>query len=631
MNTTFWMRVKRLCSTKAGYLLGVFLIFMLFFCLQHVIFISYYHSYWHGASAAELFSVFIYGRKLDYVIAAYLLAIPFVGVLMLYFVPARYVQTFLKYYYCLISAVLALIFTVDLGLYGYWNFRLDTTPLFYLRQPKEALGSATLPMILGAIVAFALFTYALAKALVVWNKRFIPEGRVHGHGWRALKYSPAYLLLGGVIFVMMRGGVSVATANVGMVYHCNNQFINHASINPVFSLMYSLNQQSDIAKNYQYFKDEERAAIYRELVDQARADTDPHLTEHVLSTDRPNIILVIMESFSGNAVGCLHGPDSITPHLDKLAGESLLFSQSVANSFRTDRGVVSILSGYPAQPTTSIMKYPDKCATLPSIAGTLSHYGYDTHMLYGGDINFTNTRGYLAATGYKHITDYASFGAKYKLSKWGVPDEVTFDYLAKEYKQLCQAKAPVFYTFLTLSSHEPFEVPIQRSAHPFLNSVAYTDSCVGQFIQTLKQDTACWDNTLVIFVADHGFPYPENEATPDNPSKYRILHLWAGGALNRKERNEVLCNQTDIAATLLAQMNISHADFGFSRNVLSSQVKPFAFFSSPNLFGFTDSTGVTTWDCDSRTMMYNKGEGADLRIRKGKAYLQTLMEDMQKR
>ena len=190
------------------------------------------------------------------------------------------------------------------------------------------------------------------------------------------------------------------------------------------------------------------------------------------------------------------------------------------------------------------------------------------------------------------------------------------------------AKKPWFTAFLTLSSHEPFEVPFKKFDDAHYNAFAYTDHCIGEFIKRFKK-TPQWKNTLIVLLPDHGTPYPK-EGERFSPRYFRIPMIWAGGAVSRKMTVEKIMNQTDLAATLLAQLGLKHGDFKFSRNVLSeSYNSPFAFYSFVNGFCFLDNTGVSVYDNASNKVFFNVApEGDSLRVEKGKAILQTLYDEV---
>ena len=215
-----------------------------------------------------------------------------------------------------------------------------------------------------------------------------------------------------------------------------------------------------------------------------------------------------------------------------------------------------------------------------------------------------------------------------RLSKWGANDDITFRHLYEDIKNR-DNQAPWLSTFLTLSSHEPFEVPYHRLDEMGLypNSVAFTDSCIGNFIDKLKE-LPVWKNTLVIFVSDHGYPYPKDVVNYE-PRRYHIPMLWIGGAVKEPVVIDKLANQTDLAATLLNQLGIDHDTFTFSRNILSPDYPEYAFYTYSNGFGFIDSTGISVYDNEgNKPLIEAPRKGSDLRLRKGKALLQTLYDDL---
>jgi phosphoglycerol transferase MdoB-like AlkP superfamily enzyme len=273
------------------------------------------------------------------------------------------------------------------------------------------------------------------------------------------------------------------------------------------------------------------------------------------------------------------------------------------------------------------MKYPSKSQSLPSISKSLIREGYQADMLYGGDINFTNMQSYFYSAGYSRITADRNFPVSTRLSKWGANDNVTFDYL---YKDLLERETdiPRFTTFLTLSSHEPFEVPYHRLENPYLNSVAFTDSCIGSFIDKIKE-TPVWDDLLIIFVSDHGYRYPETVKEYEL-SRYHIPMLWIGGAVKSPAVVETIGCQMDIAVTLLSQLGIPCSDFPFSKDLLNPQYDHFAYYTFKNGFGYIDTTGNSIFDNESgKPLPEEEPEaGSQQRIDKGKVFLQTLYDDL---
>ncbi len=610
----------------------IFLFIFCFFCtclllmaVQKPLFMLYHFDQAKDIPLMDYLRVIGNGAKLDVSVAGYLTVIP----LLLSWVALWYDHPVLKrimnLYLFLIALLLSALFCIDAELYTYWQFKLDATVFFYLQSPANAMASVTIGMFVKQIVLIAIGTaaiYFLLKYLVLPlfpadEKSKLPYP-VYG--------SIALILVGGVLFIAIRGGVTTSTANIGRVYFSQNQFLNHSAINPGFSLLASLSKSENFQEQFDFYPEEKRQELFSPLFPEK--NTTPKDSVRLLNTSRPNILLILLESFSANAIESLGGTPDITPNLNRLSQEGVLFTQCYASSFRTDRGLVAALSGYPGQPTTSIMKIPAKSRTLPSIARSLDSAGYRSDVLYGGDINFTNMKGYFLSTGYSAVTSDTDFPINQRLSKWGAQDDVTFRYLYGELSARQQDDAPWMTTFLTLSTHEPFEVPYKRFEPPYLNTLAYADSCIGSFIDSLKC-TSIWDDLLVVFVSDHGFRYPET-LLDYSPERFHIPMLWIGGAVESPRRIDTIFSQTDLPAMLLGQMELPHDLYRFSRDILNGEYRhPFAFYTFNNGFSIIDDSGCSVYDNTGGRVIYQRPEaGSERRIEYGKAILQTLYDDL---
>lgn len=581
-----------------------------------------YYTLYNKVSWTEWFSVIGHGLPLDLSLAGYLTLIPGLLLIASAWTGSRILQWIRRIYFAFISILLSCIFISDLGLYGYWGFRLDTTPLFYFfSSPKDALASVSVWVVLGGILTMAIYA---ALLYYLFSQILLNEKRPLKIPYRRLSVSITLLLATGLLIIPIRGGFSVSTMNLGKVFFSANQRLNHAAINPAFSLMDSYARQVDFDKQYRFLPPEEADRLFAELTDQPVTDSIPRL----FRTERPNIILVILESFSSHLMKTLGGNADVAVNMDEIADEGILFTHFYANSFRTDRGLVSIISGYPAQPTTSIMKYTRKTQSLPSIPASLKKAGYDLQYYYGGDADFTNMRSYLVSTGIEKIVSQDDFPVSERLSKWGVYDEVLFNRLTGDLKGQPQQE-PFLKIVQTSSSHEPFEVPYSKLDNAKLNAFAYTDSCAGDFVRQLKE-TPLWENTVVIFVPDHLGVYPEDM---DNlsPERYMIPLIMTGGAIKEPQKIETYGSQIDIAATLLAQLGLPHDDFTFSKNLLNPASPHFAFFTFPNIFGMVTPDNEVVFNNESNAVVLDEGTNQGENLNKGKAYLQKLYDDLAKR
>lgn len=602
---------------RIAYISLYFFTVLLIFILQKPLFMLYNGSIEKGFGFADYMQVMIHGASLDAATAGYLTAFPFLLVLISIWFRKFPLKKILYGYYILAAALISIIFVVDMALYTFWGFKLDASVFLYIDSPKEALASVSVGFILLRVLAILLLI-----ALNSWVLLKITPS-VLTATWKRIAGTAGMLLLGGVLFIIIRGGVTESTSNIGQVYFSNEPFLNHSAVNPDFSLLSSMGKSQDFASEFNFFDEEKRAALFDGLY----PTTDGDSIIQVLNTKRPNILIILMEGFGGAFVEPLGGLPDVTPHFNRLSKEGIFFTNCYANSFRTDRGTVCTFSGYLGLPTASVMKIPAKSRTLPAIAEGLSKAGYKTDFLYGGDINFTNMKSYLLSTGYQRLTANTDFSlAEQTSNAWGVNDDITFEYL---YNQLRNRKeeGPWHTAFLTLSSHEPFEVPYHRLEDKIPNAFAYTDECLGKFVDRLKQ-TPAWKDLLVICLPDHGFYYPR-EGSNAMPRFYHIPLLWLGGAVKQPMQVDKIMNQTDLAATLLGQLGLEHTAFTFSRNVLGSDYKyPFAFYSFNNGFSFRDSTGVTVFDNNSGSILFDEPEADESRLDKGKAILQTVYDDL---
>lgn len=606
-----------------------------------------------GLTAAEALGVFVHGLPLDLATAGYLAAPLWLAQLVGLWLPLREPVRRRLYvaYVGLLAPLLALILLGDICLYPFWGIKLDATVWNYLSQPQGAVSSVGAGYLAGVTAAFVALGLGLFFAFRALPGR--PAARRSGAGdaprARAAAVRPlrprllltlAMLLAGGLLFLGIRGGIGRSTANVGMAYHSERLFLNHAAVNPAFSLIASSFKSRDFASLHDYFPEAERARLFAGL----GYDTFAPSADTLLTTPRPNVLLVIMEGCGApfvHAVDSLASP-AVTPRLNALAREGIVFTNMYANSFRTDRGTVSTLSGYPAFPDVSVMKLPGKVGKLPGIAASLRAEGYETQFLYGGDINFTGTNGYLLATGYDRTYGDTSFPARLRRTHgWGVTDKYLFERLLgmigeAEHRRIAAESrtaapsAPRWHIgALTLASHEPWGVPYARiKGDTVANSMAYLDHCIGTFVDSLRH-TPAWKNLLLVLIPDHGIPYA-SAREPHDIRRSHIPMIWAGGAVRAPRRITAICNQSDLAATLLGQMGIDRRAFRFSRDVTAPGYRPSAFHAWSEGIYWLDPTGVSVINLLTRPPRPLLESPAPSRARRdaANAFLQTAYDDL---
>ncbi len=614
-------------KTRLLFLLRLYALTLAIFVLQKPVFMLADAPQGAHYGLADYLQVMANGLLLDVPVAGYLIALPLLFTLVSAWLPWRIsLRRLSTAYYVIISTVVALAFVADTSLYPFWKFKLDATVFYYIDTPKDAFASVSVGYMALRILLIVLY----AAALVWLLRRATPRELRPIGGWRG-KTGLSLLLVALIapLAISIRGGLGESTANVGKVYFSEDEYINHSAINPVFSMIASLDKAENYADEFNYFSEDERKRLFDGLYPDTETDTAT-----LLNTTRPNIIVIIMESYGGQFIKAVSGRDDIAPNYNRLATEGILFTHCYSNSFRTDRGTVSTLSGYPSFPTLSVMKLPAKSRTLPCLASTLNTAGYTSSFLYGGDINFTNMKSYLRTGGYANIVSDVDFPAQQrKDNPWGANDDVTFDRLLSIAKS--QKSEPWHIGYLTLSSHEPFVVPYHRLKEQIPNAFAFTDECLGRFVESIRR-TPLWRNLLIVCIPDHGFAYPEHIT---HEQHHHNTMLWIGGAVAQHRVVNTLMNQSDMAATLLGQLRLSHKDYTFSRDIFSPGYKyPFAFFTFKEGFGLADSTGCTVYDLigdrtaeDHPTDNSSNPELTRLRTNRAKAIIQSFYDDIGRR
>nr|WP_246558849.1 LTA synthase family protein [Hymenobacter piscis] len=593
------------------------------------LFLLYYLPRTLALPAGTVPRIFGYGLRLDASATAYLCLLPFLLLTVGSLAGPRFpLERLLRLVTGAAGTAVATLTVADLALYGPWGFRLDATPLQYLSTPGEALASAgpgQLGLLLGLWLGLLGLGWDFYKG-IVGRLAALPPG--FGRGRAAL----AGLLYLALLVVPLRGGLQQIPVNQSDVYFSGVPFANHAAVNVPWNVLNALRLQTSPINPYQFLPDTAAARLTASLYAPAGPDTVQLLRPGL---GRPNVLFIILESFTGKLVGHLGGERGVTPTLDSLSRMGVSFRNVYAAGDRSQKGLVALLSGYPNQPTASIIKYPRKTERLPHLARVLRGQGYSTAYYHGGELAFANMKSYLLTAGYQHLTERADFRSRDQNAKWGAHDHVLLNRMLQE---LPQQRPPFFVTAFTLSSHEPFDVPMRTrfagsdEASRFRNSVFYTDHVLGQFLQTARQQP-WWANTLVVLVADHGHPQPGDSPNHD-PAKFRIPLLLTGGALAPAARGrQVLTygSQTDVAATLLHQLHLPATNFPWSRDLLAPAPPAWpggaAFYCFTDGFGVATPAGTVTYDNVARRVIEQDSAVSRRQLRFGQAYEQVSFGD----
>lgn len=608
-------------ASKFKFLLLYLLSWVIFFDLLRLVFLLYHLQKTRELGFSTILGTFWHGLRMDLSMSAYILAPVCLFVLLSLVVPFFRRKIIYRIYTYIILFLVLLVTVSDLEIYNAWGFRIDATPLQFLSTPREALASVShLPLL------FILLIFLVCTILLVFVFRYVLN-KIFFKPQASRRIIAAVLLLAfmGSLIIPIRGGFQLAPLNQSGVYFSVNNYANHSAINACWNLLHSLFSKGVSGKNpYQYMPAERQKEIMDSLY------RGGEMTEQLVNfrTDTStNIIIVIWESFTEKAVPLLAGNKEVLPQFKRLRGEGIYFSNVYATGDRTNKGVPAILSGYPSMPNTTIIHSPGKSARLKVLSQLFKERGYTTPFFYGGEPEFANIKSYLLHGGFDPIISKADFSSGDMNSKWGAHDGVV---MKRVMEDLNKSAGPFFATWLTLSSHEPFETPVPPVfsgtdlTSQFLNSLHYTDQVIADFVEQCSRQP-WWKNTLLIITGDHGHRLPPTSSPADD---FRIPMLWLGGALRQQgvSVNKIM-SQVDLAATLAKQAGFTENYFPFSKNVFDPAFKEWAFFSFNNGFGFVDSSGRLVFDNVGKRPIQQEGNTGPRQVEAGKALQQYIYED----
>jgi len=590
-------------------------VWLLFFIAAKLLFLTYQHSESFSLKAAEWLSVILHGFRLDLSMASYVMLLPALLFASGIILRPPVIRKILNIYTFMILAVVLILTLADLEIYKYWGTRLDTTPLQYLKTPKEALASSSFLTIIFFCAAFALSFFLLMKLFLRLTR---PLKDIPPLGFKGMFI---FLLLGAFLVIPVRGGIGVSVINAGSAYFHQNPFANHAAMNVVWNFGHSVFEGKETNNRFAFYEGDG----YRKVVEDLYESGDT--TVKVLNTSKPDVLLIILESFSSKLIEVLGGEAGITPAFNKLAEEGVLFSSIYSTDSRTDKGLAAILSGYPVITSMPILSYPEKNANLPFLSSDLANNGYNVSFSYGGEIDFANMRSYLVNGKFGSIKSEDDYKTTQKKGKWGIHDDVMFDNF---YSEVTAGESPFFKVLLTISNHEPFEIPAASKfgssdlKEKYFSAAYYTDSCLGNFISRLKQ-TPAWNDLLIILISDHGARLPDYSEIYE-ARKYFIPMLWIGGAVKKDTVVSKYGSQSDLAVTLLRQMDISTENYVLGKDLLSPLSASFTFYSYKDGIGMLTDTSSFGLDLQTGSFSFSTGKVDGRSVETAKAFQQYMFQ-----
>ncbi len=598
----------------------------LLFIAARIVFITLNWSQLHMLSIGELAYSFYHGFALDVSMTAYCCFIPFLLWIISHF--SRYqvhINKALKIYNIVLLVIIVFITIADGELYIHWGQKINAYASSFAKFPKEMLVFSS-GVGAGKLVVISVFYFVFAYYIYHFGMR--------GLDTIDAKLTSKWIIVSGVcIFILlvigMRGGIGKSPLSQSSAYYSTHSILNQVALNTCWNLLSSFIETSESTSSNPYIFTSKQAAQQHLDLLQFKPKGFPLL----FTSNQPNIVFIILEGWSADVVGCLGGEKRITPNFDSLSKEGYLFDHFYASGNRTDKGLAAIISAQPALPNSSIINSIQKFTKLPSVANSLKQHGYSTSFYYGGESDFANMKGYWLSAGYEHIVDLDDFPLANRNAEWGVHDDQLWQ---KVVAGLNVSPEPFFASVLTLSSHEPFNVPEKTylysadEADQYRNAVWYADKQLGLFFEQAK--TQPWySRTIFIIQSDHGHKLPAYHQ-PMQAGMYHIPMLVVGGALKAEVRgsvNHTLSSQLNTAATFLPQVHIDASAFNWSYNCLDSAYKPFAAFVYHHGVGLMNSDAKVVYSHFNKMVEWSEGDSLyfPLLEKQARSYLQVYYDE----
>lgn len=547
-----------------------------------------------GVGFGEWLLSFIYSFRVDLAAAAALSALPFVFRTIQHYFSWKGFEVMFRWVLFILVFITIAVQAGEIVAYSEWNNKLSARVFMHLSNPDEVVRTASYTMIFW----FALYAL-LESAFAIWlYKRLIKPRSIHRPKSKLeyLVILPTIALGIGLQFLALRGGWQQIPLNTASASYSRKQVVNDISINANYNF----------AKEYLMYTtgniDRYMPKIKRELADKKVKSWYAYPKEHdqiFLSNRRPNVVVIVLEGWSAEAISTYGKVKGSTPNFDRIAKSGVLFTDIYSTGTTSEIGNSTIFSGNPAVPEISISMHPDKHRKLHCLNEDLETWGYHSSYIFSGDLKYGNIGAYFMDHGFDVIKDESNFPSNLPRGKLNFYDKDLYKFLIKEINQHGE---PFLQCAFTGSTHAPYDQPKGKGKHftgqeaDYMNSLVYADECLGKFLNDCKK-YPWYKNTLFVFVADHGHATP----TVDDPGRglfYHIPLMFYGEPIKqefRGKRINTVGSQADVAATLLYQMNGDCRRYPWSKDLMNPKVPPFAFHAIIGGYGWVTPKGNFTY------------------------------------
>ncbi len=538
----------------------------------------------------EITQAFIMGVRFDIVTIGFVIAIPTI-ILTVFSFFGKKSRIFEQVYTWVLTVCFTITFGIcaaDIPYFDQFFDRFNVTAFEWMATGDSAF---VFKMVFEEPTYILMMLPVLASGFVFWF--FANRIMKRSTGWESvyyMQYGIYTVLLWGLVFIGMRGRLNEKSPiMVGTAYFCNNAMLNQLGLNPNFTLVRSWLDSKDPDNQKVRFMSDEAAInnVQKYLNIEIPYEEFPIAREVVTEGESNdyNVIVVIMEGMSYNKTAHGGNTHNLTPFLDALMDKSLSFNNCYTSGTHTYCGIYTTMVSYPvvfrnhALKRIPVLQYD-------GIAATLQKNGYQTAYFTTHDKEFDNVAGFLSQNGVERIISQADYPAGEVKTTLGVPDDYMFRFAMPVFDEMAGNGRPFFAAMMTASDHGPYYIPDYfepKNTEQKYQITEYADWSLQRFIE-MASEKPWFDNTLFVFVADHGAALDTDYSIPLSYFHTPLVFYKNG---MQPTANEAIASQMDVFPTVMGILNMPYVNNSFGID-LQKESRRYAYFMGDDKYGVLD-------------------------------------------
>ncbi len=528
----------------------------IFFIGRLGLFIYYFDSF--KDSGVNYWLTFIYGLRMDTMTTSILLIIPVILLTLSPNILSKVVSTFLRFYFLIVLSILIYIENATFPFIAQYDVRPNYLFVEYLEYPKEVFSMIIADYKLALFIAFSMIGTFAYYFLKYTKKDFSDDFKTP-----YLKRVVLFLPLAIVLFIGIRSSFEHRPANISDAMYSTDRMVNEITKNSIYSIGYAIyvNQRHGSKKLIgQYGKMSKEEAIKRvnarlNIHDTNETHPFTRLEKTHFKRENPkNLVIFIQESLGYQFVEAVGGEKGITPHLNRLAKEGILFEDLYSNGTRSIRGLAGSVAGNFSIPGKGVLKRNKSQHDFFTVASLLKPYGYKSSFIYGGESRFDNMKSWFLGNGFDEVIDQPKFKNPSFVGTWGASDEDLGVKANEEFKKHYANGEKFVSVMFSTSNHSPFDFPDGKielvegvPKKSVKNAIKYADFAIGQFIDNARKE-AYYKDTVFVILSDHNVRVYGKDLVPVD--MFHIPGLILGEDIKPMSYDKIT-TQPDILATAL--------------------------------------------------------------------------------